>query len=227
MKRIRLTTLLSVLGVVLTAGSVVASIAQYRAADLQAQAAMLALTPQIEVRSLIERRDSDFYTDRRLVISSDGGPIYNYSADRETWFEIRQGGKSVFEQPLNGYFHSSFPTSRIKGEVETIIGYKNNEKFISFDKQAQKLLPEGYVLADPQSLLVVSYRDAFRKATTEYFFVDGGTVIRLDNSDGEARWKRARENKGARQAVDLDQLLTESAVSDWARSISPKLSAAK
>jgi hypothetical protein len=227
MKRIRLATLLSILGVVLTAASVVASIAQYRAADLQAQATMLALMPQIEVRSLLERRDSEFYTDRRLVISSDGGPIYDYSTDRETWFDIRRGGKSIFEQPLNGYFHSSFPTSRIKGEVETIIGYKNNEKFISFDKQARKLLPEGCELANPKSLLAVSYRDAFRKATTEYFFIDGGAVVRLEPSDGEARWKQAKEIQATHQAIDLDSLSAESAVADWARFISPKLSAAK
>ena len=78
----------------LTAASVVASVAQYRAADLQAKAAVIALMPQIEVRALLEKIDSDKYTDSRVEVASDGGPIYNFNLSRHSWIEFKAGKTS-------------------------------------------------------------------------------------------------------------------------------------
>lgn len=75
LKSIPLAAVISIFGVFLTTASVIASIAQYQAAALQAKAAVVSLMPQIEVRELIEKVNSDKYTDRRIEITSDGGPI--------------------------------------------------------------------------------------------------------------------------------------------------------
>jgi hypothetical protein len=85
----RFTTIISVLGALLTFASVVASIAQYRAADLHAQAAIVSLMPQLEVRAILEKVESEKFSDRRLELTSDGGPIYNFSTDRLTTITLK------------------------------------------------------------------------------------------------------------------------------------------
>jgi hypothetical protein len=111
----RFTAVISVLGVVLTFASVVASIAQYRAADLQAKAAIAALMPQLEVRTVLEKVDSDNFTDRRLELTSDGGPIYNFATDRLTTFALKKNETMFLEQPILGYYAVTYNTGRIKG----------------------------------------------------------------------------------------------------------------
>ena len=136
----RFTTIIAVLGVILTAATVLTSWYQYRAADLQARAAIVALMPQLEVRVVTEKVESDVFTDQRLKITSDGGPVYNFSSARLTWFELRQGSEVRLAQPLTGYFTATFGTGRIKGDLQTIVGHRNNLEFVDFARYAEATL---------------------------------------------------------------------------------------
>lgn len=225
MRRIRPTTIFSVLGVVLTTASVIASIAQYKAADLQAQAAVIGLAPQIEVQSplLKENPEADRFTDRHILISSDGGPVKNFDSEQITWLEVGKYGEPVFSQPLNGYFHSTFRTGRQKGELETIVGHRNHQKFIALGDAAKRFFKDGLGVEGPKSLLMVSYRDIFGKDQREYFFISHGTTILLNSDDGAKRWQEMRDLRSKVRVIDLDQMAEESKVKEWVDLVSPQI----
>lgn len=206
MKSDRLTIIVSVLGVILTAASVVASVAQYRAADLQAQAAVVTLMPQIEVRALLEKIDSDKFTDSRVEISSDGGPIYNLQVDRMSWVEIRDGSKVAFEQPLHGYYFAEYPTSRTRGLVRTIKGHRNNEVFGKFLDWSSKVLPIGGTVSLPQTLLKLSYVDALHREGVAYVQLNGGSELHLSAGQGADAWKAHAQRAKEVRSLDIDNL---------------------
>lgn len=211
----RLATLISILGVVLTTASVIASVAQYQAADLQAQAAVVSLMPQIEVRTLLEKTDGEKYSDRRIEISSDGGPIYNFDVDRLTWFELRVGTKVAIQQPLSGYYFTEYPTGRTKGEVSAIGGHKNHQAFLSFAKWARDELGSGVDMSEPNTLLRISYRDALKHDNVEFVKVVGGREFYLSREDGLKLWRQQTENEKANRTVDIDSLVDAEAAREW------------
>jgi hypothetical protein len=211
----RLATLISVLGVVLTTASVIASVAQYRAADLQAQAAVVALMPQIEVRTLLEKTDGEKYSDRRIQITSDGGPIYNFEVDRLTWFELRVGAKVIIQQPLSGYYFTEYPTGRTKGEVSVIGGHKNHQAFLNFARWARDILGSGVDMSEPNTLLRISYRDALKHDSVEFVKVVGGSQFYLSQDDGLKLWQQQTENQKVNRGVDMDSLTDAKAADEW------------
>lgn len=215
MKPERLAALVSVLGVVLTTASVIASIAQYRAADLQARAAVVALMPQIEVRALLEKVDSDKFTDRRIEITSDGGPIYNLQIDRRTWIELRVGRAVVYEQPLTGYYFAEFPTGRTKGALTTIKGYSNNQDFIAFLEWLRPALGAEVEVPEPISLLRISFRDALKQDNVEYVQVAGGSETHMSVEIGQKLWDRHLEDEKAKLHVDISVLDSEAKAAKW------------
>ncbi|QDL52944.1 hypothetical protein [Rhodoferax aquaticus] len=225
MRRIRPTTVFSLLGIVLTTASVVASIAQYKAADLQAQAAVISLAPQIEVQSPLLKEDPDGskFTDRHIVVSSDGGPVKNFDSESITWLEIGRYGEPVFQQPLNGYFHSTFNTGRQKGELATLVGHRNHQKFLSLSETARNFFPDGLGVEGPKSILSISYRDVFGKNQREFFFVSHGTAILLSVEDGAKRWQELRDLPSKVRPIDLDQMGDASKVKAWVDYIGPQL----
>lgn len=211
---------LAVCGLILTAASVTASVMQYRAGDLQAQAAIVQLKPQIQVRSRIEKIDSDKFTDRRLEISNEGGPIYNFRSERLTWIvmtpsAIPQKPGSEIEQVMHGYYSASFPTGNIKGELETIVGHRNNEKLFSIINTLQHEFPGKWQIAQPQTLLHISYEDSLKEVNNEYFLVDSGSVRRLSSQAGISELERAKKIEKARRPIDLDQLRTSEQLKAW------------
>lgn len=213
----RVATLISILGVVLTTASVIASVAQYRAADLQAQAAVVALMPQIEVRSLLEKIDSDKYSDRRIDIASDGGPIYNLKVDRYTWFELRIGRKVIFQQPITGYYFAEYPTGRTKGEMYTLRGHKNHEEFLAFVKWARVTLGSDVDMSEPNTLLRISYRDALKRDNVEFVRVVGGSEMYLSQEDGAKLWQQQAENEKLNRTVDISLLASAQIASEWVK----------
>lgn len=213
----RLATLISVLGVVLTTASVIASVAQYRAADLQAQAAVVALMPQIEVRALLEKTDGEKYSDRRIKITSDGGPIFNLEVDRLTWFELFVGAKVVIRQPLSGYYFAEYSTGRTKGEVNAIGGYKNHQAFLSFAGWIKDALGSGVDISEPNTLLRISYRDALKRDNVEFVKVVGGRQSYLSREDGLKLWQQQIENEKVNRTVDMDSLVDVKAAEEWVK----------
>ena len=214
MKPERLATVISILGVVLTAASVVASVAQYRAADLQAKAAVVALMPQIEVRALLEKIDSEKYTDSRVEITSDGGPIYNFSLTRRSWIEFKVGKTIAYRQPLVGYYFAEYPTGHTKGPLTTLKGFRNNETFFDFLRWAQPTLGNDTEILQPVTLLRMTYNDALKQENLYYVLLSGGSETHLSKDTGAKLWDRRSEEELTNLSIDISQLKSESSVAE-------------
>ena len=206
MKPERFATIISILGVVLTTASVIASIAQYRAADLQAKAAVVALMPQIEVRTFLEKTDSDNYTDRRIEVTSDGGPIYNFELSRLSWIEFRVDKRVAYEQPIIGYYVVGYPTGRTRGTLTTIEGHRNHEYFIRFLGWAQPLLGADVEISEPLTLMRMRYLDAFKQAKISYVLIDGSSNTYLSDEAGEQLWTRRTREQQTTTPLGMDEL---------------------
>lgn len=202
----RSATIIALLGVVLTAASVIASFAQYHAADLQAKAAVVALMPQIEVRALLEKVNSDKFTDRRIEVASAGGPIFNFNMERLSWIEFREGGNVKYEQPIYGYYFSEFPTGHTHGLISTIKGYRNNEDFIAFLEWAQPAMGFGVQISEPVTLLKMTFLDSFKQQNVLFVLVSGGSEIYLSEDAGKQLWERHSSQEKALIPVDLSKL---------------------
>lgn len=222
----KFTTLVSVLGVTLTLASVIASVAQYRAADLQAQAAVVALMPQLEVRALLEKVESDKYTDSRIEITSDGGPVNNLSVNLTTWIEFRASGKVVLREPLNGYYIAQYPTGRTKGALYTIKGFRNNQIYLEFLDWAQRVLPFGVEVSPPITLLKLSYLDALKKENTDFVQLVGGSERLLSTSEGQRLSNTLPQKSLAPRLLDINDLKTEQKAADWIKIWRPVLTKA-
>lgn len=216
---------ISVLGTILTAATVAASVAQYRAADLQAQAAQIALMPQVEVRSVIEKIDSDKYTDRRIEISSDGGPVYNFQVDHLSWAEFRDGGKVVLEEPLVGYYFASYPTGHVRGTLYTITGFRNNQRFFDFLEWSRSALPGGIEVGQPVTVLRIGYVDALKRSNTEYVKVTGGRALYLSIEEGERIWDTQSRKRAGVPSADVDALAKPETGRKWVQGWAAKLKA--
>lgn len=206
----RSATIIAFLGVVLTAASVIASVAQYRAADLQAKAAVVALMPQIEVRALLEKINSDKFTDRRIEVTSDGGPIFNFNIERLSWIEFRVDSNVRYEQPIFGYYFSEFPTGHTHGLLSTIIGYRNNEEFFSFLEWAQPAIGNDVRISEPVTLLKMTYLDALKQHNILFVLVSGGSQIHLSEDTGKQLWERHSNQQKAIFPVDISKLKNKS-----------------
>ena len=219
----RFAALISILGVILTAASVIASYYQYQAADLQARAAIVALMPQIQVRAEIEKVDSDKYTDQRLVISSDGGPVYNFNSERLTWFEIQKDQKPILSQPLIGYFFAVYPTGLIKGELETITGHRNNSKYISMLENIESSLGPGFYVSRPKTIMRLSYTDSLENKKLGYFLINGGSSYRLEAENGEDIWLNVKNMERNRKPIDIDTMGQHDVFETWIGEIRQQL----
>lgn len=206
MKPERLATIISILGVVLTSASVIASIAQYRAADLQAKAAVVTLMPQIEVRTFLDKIDSQNYTDRRIEVTSDGGPIYNFELSRLSWIEFRVDKRVAYEQPIIGYYVVGYPTGRTRGTLTTIEGHRNHEYFIRFLGWVKPLLGADVEISEPLTLMRMHYLDAFKQAKISYVLIDGSSKTYLSDEAGEQLWNRRTREQQATTPLGIDEL---------------------
>ena len=193
-------------GLLLTTASVIASIAQYRAADLQAKAAVVALMPQIEVRTFLERINGNNYTDRRIEVTSDGGPIYNFELSRLSWIEFRVNKRIAYEQPIIGYYVVGYPTGRTRGTLVTIERHRNNEYFIRFLGWAQPLLGADVEISEPLTLMRMHYLDAFKQAKISYVLIDGSSKTHLSDEAGEQLWNRRMREQQTTTPLGIDQL---------------------
>lgn len=217
------TVVISVLGVALTVASVIASVAQYKAANLQAQAAQIALMPQVEVRSVIEKIDSDKYTDFRIEISSDGGPVYNFQVNHLSWIEFRHGRKVVLEEPLVGYYFASYPTGRVRGTLYTITGFRNNQRFFDFLEWSSSAFPEGIELSQPVTVLRIGYVDALKRSNTEYVKVTGGGALYLSTEEGKRIWDTQSTRRAGVPSADVNSLANPETGIAWVQKWVEKL----
>lgn len=223
MKPETLTTVISVMGIILTTASVVASVAQYQAADLQAKAAVVALMPQIEVRTLLEKVDSDKFTDRSIEITSDGGPVRNLQIDHVTWIEFHVSNKVVLREALNGYYFAGYSTGRARGAVYTLKGYKNNEIYSTFQDWAKPVLHRWVEVASPTTILRIAYRDALKRDNVEFVQVAGGTVTQLSDLDGQQIWQAKPPKALEPRLLDINDLQTPDKAAMWVKAWQPVL----
>jgi hypothetical protein len=223
MKTERLPIVLSILGVVLTTASVIASFKQYRAADLQAQAAILALMPQLEVRALLEKLDSDKFTDHRIEISSDGGPVHNLRIEHISWIDFLVDRKVVLTEALIGYYFAGHPTGRTRGALYTLKGHKNNEIYGKFYDWRQAVIPRGVEVSQPVTLIRLEYRDALKRDQLEFVQVEGGVVKHLSDDEGLRLWNAKPQKTLPPRTLDINDLQTEERAAAWVKGWRPIL----
>lgn len=166
--------------------------------------------PQIEVRSLLEKVNSDKYTDRRIEITSDGGPIINFNLERRSWIDFRVGNKVRYQQPISGYFFAEYPTHRIHGLIDTITCYQNHQDFSDFEDWAQPALGFGVQISEPVTLLKMTYVDTFKRNNNLFVLVSGGSVLQLSESTGKEIWDNQSIQAEAKSPVDLSHLKNKS-----------------
>lgn len=210
----RLTIVISILGVVLTAASVIASVAQYRAADLQAKVAVAALMPQIEVRTFLEKIESDKYTDSRVEVKSDGGPIYNFNTSYLSWIEFKVGRNIAYRQPLIGYYLIQHPTGHTKGLLTTLEGFRNHETFFGFLRWAQPVLGNDTEILPPVTLLRMTYNDALKQENIYYVLLSKGSETHLSEDAGAKLWELASKEGSTSIPVSISELKSESNVTE-------------
>lgn len=215
----RFTTIISILGVIIACASVVASYAQYKAADLQARATISALMPQLQV-SVIQKKDgTDYVSDQRIEISSEGGPIYNFYTEQITWFSINKNGKVILEQPLDGYFSSVHHTGKIKGEIQTISDYRNYKKYTNLQNTIDSMLSPEVNLSSPITIIKATYTDSMYKANEEYFLIIGSNVQRLRQSEILSSWSNATQIKKNNSAISIDIISKPEEFAVWVKRI--------
>jgi hypothetical protein len=199
--------LVTVFGVVLTGASVIASFAQYRAADLQAQAAVAALMPQLEVTSsLIRGEGESAYTDRVIDIAVEGGPIKNFQTERQTWLAVEDDGKESCRIPISGYYFQTKSTGRSRGEIQQIAGYRNNQKYLQAQAVIAPMLTSGSRLTEPVTLLRVRFLDSLRRNNNEYYKIRGGSVEWIEHETAEVSWAANTREEDSLKRVELDEL---------------------
>ena len=208
----RLATVISVLGVILTAASVIASIAQYLAADLQAKAAIATLRPQVEVRVLLNKRENEKYSDKSISISSDGGPIFNFKSDWRTWFVVRTPEDINCEQPILHYYFTVSNSGRSKGDIQQIESLNNYEQFSEFMRYSRRYMMRGQTIAEPSTILKIEYTDSLRSSNRDYFFIRGDNVRWLDFEIGEKEWVRVTQDNLSIPPIALGELGNHEAV---------------
>lgn len=162
--------------------------------------------PQIEVRSIIEKVDSDKYTDRRIEITSDGGAIYNFSLSHISWVDFKIGGRLLFQQPLVGYYFAQFPTGHIRGPLTTLKGYRNNADFFQFLHWAQPALGPGVEILEPVTLLKMTYSDVLDQKKSYYVMISGGSETHLSEVSGKNLWVERKRDEQVNFPIDISKL---------------------
>jgi hypothetical protein len=162
--------------------------------------------PQIEVRTFLERINGNNYTDRRIEVTSDGGPIYNFELSRLSWIEFRVNKRIAYEQPIIGYYVVGYPTGRTRGTLVTIERHRNNEYFIRFLGWAQPLLGADVEISEPLTLMRMHYLDAFKQAKISYVLIDGSSKTHLSDEAGEQLWNRRMREQQTTTPLGIDQL---------------------
>lgn len=200
MEEQKITIIISVFGTIITLASLFVSYAQYKAADLQAKAATMTLLPQIEVLKSYIQDENNFYTDVFLKINSDGGPVYNFNSDRLTWITVNKNGKFLIDQPLIGYFSASSSSGKTKGEIQTIVGYKNNKKF----GDLQQNIESPFSIESPRTLIKTTFIDSFNKNNEEYFLVEHTGVKKIHADTGKNQWEEYKKNQENTGFIDID-----------------------
>lgn len=190
------------------------SVPQYRAADFQAKAAFAALMPQIEVRALLEKIDSDKYTDSRVEVTSDGGPVYNFNLSRLSWIEFKVGKTVAYYQPLVGYYFIEYSTGHTKSQLTTLKGFRNNEAFFDFLRWAQPALGGDTEILQPVTRLRMTYNDALKQENLYYVLLSGGNETHLSEDVGTKLWNLRSEEERTNLPIDISQLKTESSVAE-------------
>lgn len=146
---------------------------------------------QIEVRALLEKIDGDKYTDSRVEVTSDGGPIYNFNMTRRSWIEFKVGKTVAYRQPLVGYYFAEYRTGHTKGPIATLKGFRNNEAFFDFLRWAEPTLGSDTEILQPVTLLRMTYNDALKQESLNYALLSGGSVTHLSEDDGTKLWDRS------------------------------------
>jgi hypothetical protein len=217
----KLQILFAVLGVVLTAASVIASVKQYEAASLQAKAAIATLTPQIQVTTNLLRDEVGYYAEQLMIISNTGGPAYNIRHEVATWITIVNSANKEERIPLLlSYYDSSSSTGNLNGQLVTYWGHQNNKRMVNLEKLIREGCEQKCFMKSAQTLVHISYEDALSNKIERYVLLDGNVTKYLLTQEGYTLWQRAISEKGV-SSVSLEVLQEKQAVESWLQSYLP------
>jgi hypothetical protein len=218
--------LVPVFGLILTAASVWASVMQYLAADLQAQAAEAQLAPHIFVRADVrgEWLDAGLFMPgsevQTVEISSQGGPIHNYAVEyiTELFVADRDSTDMVLRIPVNRYFQEG-PVDRARGQIRML---QNGPLGTYMNMRAHPSHKNWRPLA-PWTLVKLSYVNAWGREVTDFYSIGvenhwgnrnfrpdlgdwqwAGNARKLGSATGASAWDAAqRRRKVLRRVYDF------------------------
>lgn len=209
MRRQTLDTNITIAIALFTFFSVMASFAQFKAANLQAAATRLSLMPKIDARSVVYQRGegNNSYTDQNIEIHASGGPLYNAKIEKITWLSFQRQQKIFFKQELADYFHAEYITGRSEGEIAKIQGYRNHHNFKRVADWAQNSLGWNIEVQGPMTLLKVGYHDALNEFHQKFILIDQQRDTYLSAKEGEKLWSSMRKELSEQTTVALCDLV--------------------
>ncbi|MDK8193971.1 hypothetical protein QP794_28210 [Paenibacillus sp. UMB7766-LJ446] len=158
--------------------------------------------PVFEIKSTqVYDDDRKEYTEHKVKIANEGGPIYGFDSDVVTFLNIdyldnKDGyiNKNI-RVPLRGYFTASLVTSKVKGELATVQGYLNNNKLFDL---TQEILngpdaEEKFIDIEIQVYVKIRYEDFLHRYNEEYYYVPYLQTQKLSQSEGENIFKEHSE----------------------------------
>lgn len=158
--------------------------------------------PVFEIKSThVRDEERDEYTEHKIEIANEGGPIYDFDSEVVTFLNIKYLEKSDgyknknIRVPLLGYFTANSVTSKVKGRLVTIQGYLNNEKFFDL---TQEILngpdtEERLIDVEIQVYVRINYEDFLHRNNEEYYYVPYLQTKKMSQSEGEAIFKEHSE----------------------------------
>jgi hypothetical protein len=208
----RVAILLSGLGIVLTAASVAASVAQCTAADLQAKAALAALAPQVEARLSVDATQPSWML--KIDFYSEGGPAYGFWANDIAWIDLYRAGTRIgARQLVNSSFGRSEIPGRLKGELTTLHGYVVNTGDLQMVMRSS--LPSNVGVGHERHLVMVRYTDAARSQHEEFFDLRGPIIRRVDTHEGRKLWDELTALSKRQKPLDLRTQLNGPGIDKW------------
>lgn len=158
---------IAVVGVIVSVASVIVSWKQYEAADLQAKVSVAQLAPQL----ILSRELFDDYKSEWVLISNDGGPIYNLGIKYYSWITLQSKAKGELGAfVLADYLGQGAASGSAKGEVGRIPGDDNK---IALIKLRKGLHVRGIDVNEVGLVVELTYSDSLGRSVVDYYSSSG------------------------------------------------------
>ncbi len=115
------------------------------------------------------------YVEISMFLNNNGAPVSNLHWKTKSFIILErsraQGRYALI--PINGYYFAHRSTSNVTGELESAIGYRNNDKFVMLYNEARlwnsEKDPKDYYFVQVVTFSRVVYEDRLGRQRLEYF----------------------------------------------------------